>query len=496
MFKKIVYYLFLIFFIGCESHHSTKILKVVAPVEPISILPYGPNRTPANRVKVQIFETLISLDSKGNFIPLLAESWTNISPTVLEIKIRQNVFFHDGKSLTVQDVKYSLDKAMSSPYLQTFLGVLKNIEIINSNTIHVHVHHESSIIVSLLAETGVWISSAYSDASNHTHECSEKCFYNGTGPFRFVEWQKGDHILLEKNPYYWGEKIAIDKIKYSFEDDAQKRFESIIDGDNHIAYDVDGDYEQDNTDIVFHQNPSSRLEYLGMTMTHKPLHDRKVREAIAMTVNIENIIANIMKGKAQIATSVISDNIPYHVKLPKRVLNIKKAKALLKSAEISNGQVIELWTLEGYREEIAYSIKKDLEQIGLELTVVILEPFVYYEAIRRGQAPMFLLSKTLTTLDPDRGLFPLLHSGSIGVGGNNFMYRSGEMDTYLNQGRKSMDVRVRQQAYKLAQELAYKDIPFIPMFHPINTVALSSKITNFEIGTTFVYNLKNIIINE
>ena len=114
---------------------NTLIIGVEA--DAITLFPYHSNDTPSTSVSSQIYDRLIEKDnSTGDLIPSLATEWTFLSPTILQMKLRSNVSFHNGEILTANDVKYSIMCMIDSPAIAHILSVINNVEIIDDLTIN------------------------------------------------------------------------------------------------------------------------------------------------------------------------------------------------------------------------------------------------------------------------------------------------------------------------------------------------------------------------
>ncbi|MGL4676098.1 MAG: ABC transporter substrate-binding protein [Brevinema sp.] len=483
----------MVFWLGaCQSTENSE-LVVAAPVEPSDIKPYTINEGHAYKIRWQIFDRLITTDLQGNLIPGLATDWKLINPTTIELTIRQGVIFHNGDLLTMEDVKYSIDTAISVSTLQSTLGVFKGSEIVDDQTILVFLHDPNASAFALFSASGFLISSKKS----MTESDDPSSTYNGTGPFKFVEWNRGQNIVLERHEQYWGEPAHVQKVNYRIIPEASVRIIAVETGEVDIAYDIDGadrDQAMNNPNVNYIEEKGSRMDYLGLTMTKAPFNNPKVREAIAYALDIEGMISSVMFGSAEHADSAINDTILYYYDgIPKRTKDLQKARALLDEVGVPKGQKIELWAMEGFRRKLAEIVQANLSELGFEVNITVYEWATYVEGLSRGEAPMFFLGWTTNPLDADAGLYSILHSSSRGTGGNYLMYSNSKLDEYLDIGRNNNDPEVRREVYQLAQQHIYDEVPLVPLFYLYNNVATTKRITQFVLDPFSYHELKYVI---
>ncbi len=478
--------------VSCATADNTVELVVAAAVEPSDLKPYTINDSHSYKIRWQIFDRLVTSDPQGNLLPGLATEWKLIDATTIELKIRQGVTFHNGDILTIQDVKYSIDTAISASTLRSTLGVFKDSTIIDDETIQVTLFEPNAAAVALFSASGFVIANEKSMKASETGDPA--LAYNGTGPFKFVEWNRGQNIIMERFDEYWDTLAKVQRVNYRIIPEPSVRMIAVETGEVDIAYDIDGADRESamNTENVrYIEMKGSRMDYLGFNMTKAPFNDKRVRQAIAYALDTQGMVNSVMFGSAEQAGSPIADNILYSYKgIPKRERDIEKAKALLQEAGIPVGTKITLWTMDGFRRKLAEIIQANLADIGLVVTIDVYEWATYVESLGNGTVPLFLLAWTTNPLDADAGLYSILHSSSRGPGGNYLMYSNPQLDEYLDIGRNNSDPTVRTDVYKKAQELIYEEVPLAPLFYLYNSVATSDKVEGFVLNPFSYHELK------
>lgn len=152
-------------------------------------------------VNRHVYDYLINLNEDGTYSPMLAESWSLVNPNLVELKLRQDVTFHNGEHMTSEDVVYSLSRARDLP-LSLIQGMFGEITAVDDYTVHVELLQTFGAIELLFCRTGTQIvckSAMEADYDNFVQNAPI-----GTGPYKFVSWSKGDSIVLEGFDDYWG----------------------------------------------------------------------------------------------------------------------------------------------------------------------------------------------------------------------------------------------------------------------------------------------------
>ena len=490
MFKNYYIILFSFFIVACGSTESEKKLTVALGIEPISLTPFESNDIPSYKVRWQIYDRLISVSPEGEVIPELAETWTNINSTTLQITIKTNVLFHNGKLFTIEDAVYSVNSAIKSSFLSTILGVIDSATVINDNTFQVNLSKPYAPALALLSHSGMLMTSE----EFNTEEL--KSLEIGTGPFQLVEWNRGQNIVLKKNENYWGEIAEVETVNFIVVPDASVRSIIVETGEADVAYDLDGSDRERllaSKDIIYKEASFPTVHYLGFNTSKGPLTNQTLRQAIAMAIDFQGVVDTVTFGAGETATSLLQESIfGSYTRLPKREQNIEKAKALLAQVGIASNTKLSLYATEGPRKKIAEILQANLREIGLNVEVSILEWATMLDYARKGNLEMFVLGWTSIPADADIGLYSLLNSNTHGSGGNYTFYNNPKIDQLLEQGRAVQDSEKRKLIYKEIQEIIYIELPMIPIYYPYHNVVMNKNIKFFDMNLYSVHRLNKI----
>ncbi|WP_244178066.1 ABC transporter substrate-binding protein [Gluconobacter albidus] len=319
-----------------------------------------------------IYEGLVHLDEKGTIKPLLARDWS-VAPDGLtyDFTLHENVHFHDGTPLTCESAKFSLLRAGAAGSTNPDRGTFSQIADISCpDSLHVHIRlqHPYGSFLYQLAWNDAAILSTASVAQNISHPV-------GTGPFVFSEWQRGDHLTLNRNPEYWGARPALRAVTFRFMPDPLSASNALLAGE------LDAYPSFPSREILsrFASNPQLEVvrgsfpfkAILALNNARRPFNDLRVRQAIAQAIDRRALILAVAEGDATPLQSHMAPDDPDYVALPDRYpYDPDHARALLKDAGIAPGLHLTLaFPPIGYARDSSELIAAYLEQIGVNVTL-------------------------------------------------------------------------------------------------------------------------------
>lgn len=321
----------------------------------------------------------------------------------------------------------------------------------------------------------------------------------GTGFFKYEEWKSDKHVKLVNNEDYWGDKAKLDSVTFKVVNEDQTRVAELLTGDSHIIDPVSpSDVEQvENEEGLFvNRQPSTSLSYIGFNMEKEPFDDPKVRKAINMAIDKEQIIDGIYDGNGIPAIGPLAPDVfGYDDSVPGLEYDPEKAKELLKEAGYEDGFKTTLWTNDNReRMDTATNIQAQLKEFGIEVEVEILEWGAYLEKTAEGEHEMFILGWSTVTGDADYGLYALFHSDNVGDPGNRSFIKNPELDKLLDEARQNPDPKERQKLYSEAQELLTELAPMLYIHHQEYLVGVNEKVKGFSQTPTGIFKLQDVTI--
>ncbi|GFN36264.1 ABC transporter substrate-binding protein [Tepidimicrobium xylanilyticum] len=491
--------------VGCGGGNEADVtqkdeLIVATAYDAKSLDPHAVNEVAASNVMVQIYNSLLALDDNGELVPSLAESYEQVDDITYKFTIKKGVKFHNGEEMTVDDVVFSLQRAATSPAVANLFGDIDvdSFEIIDDATFSFKLKNPNTGFLYNLMHPGASVL-----CQKAVEEAGDNYAMNpvGTGPFKFVDWKKGDRIELERFEDYWGEKPAFKKMVIRAIPEATNRTIELESGGVDVAYEISAnDIEriEENEDLQLTRLVDNQTQYLGFNNKKEPFNDVRVRQAIRYALDIPSIVETAWKGVGSVAIGPMSPNINYYNSNIKQYeYNVEKAKELLAEAGYGNGFKTKLWTNEKQeRIDMATIIQSQLKEVGIEVEVEILEWGSYLEKLANGEQEMFIIGWTGQSSDPDLALYGPLSKETLGAGANFSFFENDRVNELLLQGRRMKDSPEREAIYYEIQEIHAEETPWIPLCHGEAVIGSQKYVKNLKLTPFGFHPLYRITFGE
>ncbi|MBA2447815.1 MAG: hypothetical protein H0V51_07305, partial [Chloroflexi bacterium] len=396
----------------------------------------------------------------GKPIPLLAESYSNPDPKTWEFKLRKGVKFHNGEPVTVQDVAYSYEVAVNDPKtrLSTVKGNVEGTEIVDEATVRVKTKVIYPAFLDNLAQDVRIV------PANYTKQAGTDGFNLkpiGTGPYKFVEWMKDDHLTLVRNDDYWGEKPSIKEIVWKPIPDAATRVAALETGQSDLIVHLpptEAQRLEGHRDLKVSKVPSMRTIYIGMnTGTGKaqvvddPLKDVKVRQAVQRAIDYDAIIRDVLKGDGlRVASTLVPANWGFDKDLKAVEYNPEEAKKLLAEAGYPNGLTLDFDIPSGrylLDREVGEAVAGQLAKVGIKTNLQIQEWGAFYDKYLGLKDKGLFLLGVGKDIYPDGHFFTYYHSK-----GRGFYFQDAEVDGLIDKSLSTLDENVRLDAFRQLQK--------------------------------------------
>lgn len=460
-------------------------LVVGLTANPTSLNPYATTDSPAYRVGYNIHETLVTRDSDMNIIPALAESWEIVDDTTYIFKIRQGVKFHNGETLTAHDVKFSFDQLDGNPHAESVAGTIDfaNCKATDDYTFEMKMTTPFGPILQHLSHpvTSIVNEKAYTEAGENYSQHPV-----GTGPYSFVEWKVDDYVQLTRFDDYWGDTAKIKDLTFRIITESATRSIEVESGGIDLAIQVtpsEVSRLEANDKVVVNFQETFTTNFIGLTTTHTPYENAKVRQAVNYAIDKNAILSVVYQGIGSVGSAPVSPTVwGYNGNLPQYDYNPEKSKQLLGEAGFADGFSTTITTDENQvRRDIAEMIQAQLSTVGINVEIVTLERGAYIDKVIKGELDMFVLGWS-TFGDPDYALYASFHSTQHGAGGNMSFYTNPEVDALLENGRTSVNDNDRLSAYAKAQEIIWEESPCVFIQHDTEVTAYNSALKGFNVS--------------
>lgn len=451
-----------------------------------------------------IYDTLIQYkDGSTEIEPGLATSWqSSENGLVWTFYLRKGVTFHDGTPFNAEAVLFSLNRQHDKTHpfhnvggsyvywIATGLaGIVDKIIAVDEFTIQIHLKTAYSPFIYTIAITPFSIVSPAA-----VKEFGDEYSNNpvGTGPFKFVQWDRGDKIVLAANENYWGGRPKLDRVIFrSIPDNAVRLIELQRGGLHAMEFPNPDDLQQiqDDDSLVLLSQPGTNIGYLAMNMDKPPLDNLKVRLAINHAIDKSKIIKHLYQGLGIPAKNPIPPTMwSYDDTIEDFDYNPKLAKQLLAEAGYPNGFETTLWALPVPRPYIpdgralAEVLQSELRNVGIKTKIVTYDWGTYLEKTKNGEHDMAMLGWSADLGDPDNFFYFLLSKSSAEKpAGNIAFYRSDAMQNVLEQARAISEKEKRTALYKQAQQIFHEDVPWVPLAHAKQILVINKKVKNLKL---------------
>ncbi|API91604.1 glutathione ABC transporter substrate-binding protein [Virgibacillus pantothenticus] len=494
-----------------EGSGSGGDLVIALPSDVVSLSPHGTNDIPSGQVADNIYETLTVLDENQEPQPGLAKEWKEVDETTWEFQLQEGVKFHDGEELTAEVVKKNFDRLVdekiASPRAFLFEAV-ESVEAKDDLTLVIKLEYPYAPLLANLAHSGTAIMSPKiieEDYAQMEDGGDVDAYINknpiGTGPFKLDEWKAGEEVVISRNDDYWGEKAKLDTATFKVVSEQSSRVAELETGVAHVADQI-GPNNISRVDkaegMSALQEPSTSLSYVGFNMKKEPFDDKKVRQAISMAIDKEEIVSGVynnvgIPAKGPLAPPVFG----YDESVGGLEYDVKKAKELLAEAGYEDGFKTTIWTNDNeQRVDTAVTIQNQLKEIGVDVKIEELEWGAFLDRTSNGEHDMFVLGWVTSTGDADYGMYPLFHSSAVGEPGNRSFLENEELDKILDDARHETDPEVRKELYSKAQEMLVDLAPMIYTHHQEYLLGVSDSVKDFSVNAQGIYQIKQAYIEE
>ena len=429
--------------------------------------------------------------------PRLADKW-EISPDGLNytFTLHPGVKFASGNPVTAEDVRFSWTRLKNLKGNPSFYAdVITTVQALNDTTVKVTLTDPSPAFLSIVAAPALSVldsklvkSKGGTDAADADKTDKAKDWLDqnsaGSGPFIQTSWKPKAEIMLEANPNYWRGKSKLGKVIIKHVDDPTTVLQMLQRGDADLADNIDPDLVEQakadaNLNVVIGQTLNQN--YLAMTSSaalSKPLSDKRVRQAIALSIDYDGLIKAILRGYGSRAPSIIPLGVLGVDPKMTQGRDLAKAKTLLKDAGYENGFTVELaYGSNPTRETIAAKIKNDLKEAGITVNLKPMEQSVYLTDMRAKKLAMAFGGWTPDYLDPtmwtdyfsyaDRGI------------ATRMLYNNPEAEKYAKIVGTELDAAKREQAIKDLQKVLMDDMAFTMLYQNQSIAGMNKSVKGF-----------------
>ena len=476
------------------SAAPAKTLRLASAFDPQSMDPHALALLYQTRIVSQIYESLVNRDRDFKLEPALALSWQAVDTKTWRFRLRPNVRFHDGAPMSADDVVFSIQRALMKTSQRSFqLRGVTGARKVDGVTVDVLLAAPDAVLPEKLWQVGI-MSKAWAEKHGVTvpqdYNAKQETYAvrntNGTGPFMLAKYDPDSRTVLTANPNWWGRGGArtgnLTEAQYIVIQSDATRLAALASGEADFVIDPPfqdvGRLKQDKR-LQYVEFSDIGTQYLGFDQARdelqfadvkgrNPFKDLRVRRAIYQSIDVDTIIAKVLRGQATPTGSPVSRLLDGYVpELEKRLpYDPAAARALLKEAGYPSGFGVTLDCVNvTYRAAVCQAITSMLAQVGIRATYQPSPTATFFPKITQATTSFFEFGWSPGT-DPWAMLNSIVRSYD-GAGAGTFnggRYSNAKLDELIDAIRVEPEIGKRRQLIGEALRLIVTDLPLLPLY--------------------------------
>jgi len=474
--------------LSCSSKPDPNTLVMIIESSPTNLDPRVGLDAYSERIDELMFDDLCTRDEHLVVQPGLADRWDIPDRLTYVFHLHPGVKFHDGRSLTSRDVKWTFDSLLQGKIRSTKAAVYRPVDRIDAPddfTVVFHLKEPFATFLWNVSDGAVGIVPYGSGDEISRHPM-------GSGPFRFVSAEPDKEVIIQRNDGYWGEKARLKRVRFAVIPDATTRALELRKGSADIAVtSLTGDMvltleRESNLEVL--RAPGTVVGYLAFNTRDPILKDVRVRQAVAYAIDRTAIIHYLMRDFARPAYSLLPpESGAYSADVPRYDHNPDRARQLLERAGYPavHGVRFHL-TMKTSTDEsprlVAAVLQQQLREVGIALDIRTFEFATFLSDIIRGAYQLHTLRWVGGNEDPDIFEY-VFHSAKFSPnGGNRTYYSNPRVDALIDQARGELDQNARKQIYAEIQRILAEDLPYINLWYIENVMVHTRRVRNLTLN--------------
>lgn len=438
----------------------------------VSLDPHAVTDAGTRDVVFNLYEGLVKVTPNGDLMPAVASDYSiSDDAKVYTFTLRDGITFHDGSAVTVNDIKYSIERFAEEQTDSSAFSIVEEVAVVDDKTVEVRLNEGNSEFLPELT-CGI-IPEANEDPAGNPI---------GTGPFKYVSYTPGQNLVLERYDGYWGEKAYLDQVTFKFVADVETAFMELQAGTLDVLNYLTADQVKvlgDEFNIV---NGSMKLVHaLYLNNDYEPLSDLRVRQALNYAVDRQSINDFLFGGASRlIGTHMIPVLETYYNEETEGLYeyNPEKAKELLAEAGYADGFELSIMVPSSYSQHVSTAeiIVENLKAVGIDAKLDLVEWSSWLSECYQGR------NYQATVVGVDGKLSPSdWFAKYVSTDAKNFMnYRSDVFDKLFEEAKATVDIDTKAKLYKEAEMVLAQDAVNVFIEDPADFVAVNAKLAGYQ----------------
>ena len=487
---RLFWHFFLMLFFVSFVEAKQSVLNLSISSNPSRINPILSTDSASSEISGWLFNGLFKYDKFGKIIPDIAKNYKFENPQKLRVFLRNDVFWHDGNLLTANDVIFTFDTIRSPKIFAPITGDFEKVKSIEKiSDFEIIINYKEPYYKAL----EIWMVGLLpkhilvNEKDLMTSKFNKKPI--GNGPYKLKKFEISSDIELIANKKFYDGEPKINMIQYKFLPDSSTSFLLLGQKKLDLASLNPLQLERQITDEIkqnykVFETTSFAYTYIGFNLKNKKFANPKIREALSLAVNRQEIIDIMFFGHAQICYGpFLPKTFAYNEKFEKYEFDLRKAKKILKSFGYDENNPFEFEVVTNANNSIkvntAEILQYQLAKINVKMKIKVMEWQAFLNTVVTPKKFEAIILGWSLSLLPDA--FPIWHSKSDFVGGFNIGgYKNNEVDRLIEEASKTVDEVRLSLKYKKIFELIRKDNPYIFLYIPNSITAVNKKIRPIE----------------
>ncbi|MCM1327707.1 MAG: ABC transporter substrate-binding protein [Bacteroidales bacterium] len=476
---------------GTEESSEDKSSIVVGIQQDIDSLdPHKATAAGTKEILFNIFEGLVKPDENGNLMNAVASDYTiSDDGLVYTFTLRENVKFHNGETVTAEDVKYSLERVsglLDGTALMSTMSTIQSVDIIDEKTVQVTVGSANTELIYSFTAAIIPKGSGEDESADPI----------GTGPFSFVSYTPQEGIVVAKNADYWQAGLPyLDEVNFKIVNSPDTALLDLQGGSIDIyPYLTDSQANELQSSFQILSAPSDVVQALYLNNDAEPLNNVKVRQAICYALDKDSVNDYVSGGSGTIISSAMLPTLKdYYVDLNDVYgtgANIEEAKKLLAEAGYPNGFDLEIMVPSNYEfhMQTAEVVEQQLQAAGINATINPVEWSTWLDECYNGRKYQATISGITCDMTPGY----LLNRFQTDSKKNFINFKNSEYDAIYKKAQAALDLNEKADYYKQLQEMLCEDAGTAFIQVPPITVAVSKELTGYKFYPIYVQDMSTV----
>ena len=428
-----------------------------------SLHPYGYSGGGISGIWQHMIEPLVEMDfSRKEYVGALADSW-EFQGRKWVFHLKKGIRFHNGSVLTSKDVVFSFNRMKTDKRsLQAADIADLEVDAPDDYTVVMTTKNPNALFLDRLDTRFVMSKAA---AEKYGDQVDNNPI--GTGPYKFVSWQRDGNLVIVRNDDYWGSKPEIKEVVFRTVKEEAARVAGLLAGQgdaiSNLSIESIEQVEKHPRTRV-EKVPGFRMYFLAMNVMLKPFDNKLVRQAVNYSVDPHAIMKHVFDGNGDVLNGPLNSNmIGYDPSIKRYPYDPKKARELLAKAGFPNGVEVKLHFapdrhLKG--REVCQVLANQLASGGIKAELVSQEYAVYWgkEGVNGGKTAFYYAGRS--PIDADTLYDQYFHTGVSKRTG----YSNPEFDKLIEEEQRTADRKKRLAALQQAGRILMEDVPFAPLY--------------------------------